>query len=250
MRPPKTHLLMIYSLVLAFVAACSPTFDATTRTPTAIPIQGEVMIDVPGSGTIVYAEVLTIAGTSHNLPPEGFRLHVTTALDEVIAETTIQPQANANNGEWQVELIHDYDGDPIEITITALPVHDAIRGDYAVASAVLSALRHRPEGIFGAILQPFPESVAGGDVIPVVGTASGVPGRTIIVTLQDGDEIISQRGATLPGNNALDEVQWTVDLLTNGYQGTATIHAYYIDADSGQQVELSQIPIQIETVAG
>ena len=100
--------------LLIICAACAPAAAPSNVTvfPTQPPLPGSVTINHPPDGSIIYAEALYLEGSASDLPAAGFRLEVTSALDELLADVMIQPEAN----DWSIELVHEYAGDPIEVT--------------------------------------------------------------------------------------------------------------------------------------
>lgn len=238
--------ITILSLIIACCAACAPAANpAVTVFPTQPPLQGSVTITHPQNGNIIYAEALYVAGTAANIPNEGFRLRVTSALDEEIADVTVQPEGE----DWSLEIVHQYTGDPTEMTIVALPLTGTVDNAYAITSAAIAPLTTRPEGTFGTILQPNPASVVGGDVLLVVGTVSGLPGdeARLILAQPDGTPI-SEVPIIIDHPYAIDEVLWEVNIETNSYTGPALLMLAYDEAEAS--VELGRVEITLSIVAG
>jgi hypothetical protein len=242
------YAITFFTGLIIILTACQSTPQSVeTAIPTVPTLQGQVDIITPQSGSIIYSEALYLQGSAEDVPEEGFRLRVVTALDEVLTETVVRPE----DGQWLVELVHEYRGDPTEVSIYALPVNEAIPLDYDVEAIMLVALALRPEGVFGSIQAPQEGSTPGGDTIPVSGTASGVFENmfTVVMEQPDGTEI-SSVGVTMSNPYFIDEMVWETDLPTNDYTGPAVIRAYTVDAADGSEIELGRVNIMVSQVAG
>lgn len=237
--------LMVLSLVAALCVACTP--SANVAAPPSTPaLSGSVDILFPQDGTIIYSELIYLSGTAQGLPSEGFRLRLLDTAENAIAEATVQPQ----DGQWSVELPHNYTGDPTEVIILALPVDTTLSGDYDVASILLSTLANRPEGVYGSILAPLEGEAIGGDFVEVSGMASGVFENTIIIALENDSGVISQQIVTLNNPYFIDEVPWTASLPTQGALGPATVRMFVQDANSGEALTLAEVAIILGGAAG
>ncbi len=241
----------LFALLALWIAACTPGTSepepgGVTVMPTSEPLPGSVSIDAPENGAIIYAETMYVSGTGENLPDAGFLLEVVLASGEQLTETTIQPE----DTEWQVELIHGYDGDPMEAQIFARPVGDT-QGEYDVETIAVSSQENRPDGTFGAILSPGAGVTLGGDEIEVSGTASGLFENTLIVVLEDADgSVLDEAILTVYNPNIIDEMVWSTSLERDGYTGEATIRAYYQDARDGNEVTLDEVTFTLQVAAG
>lgn len=232
---------------LLWASACAPALPENA-TPSAPPLAaGTVDIDTPQTGSIFYAEVLYLAGSAANLPPEGFRLRLVTADDTRLAETMVQPD---DDGRWSLELRHGYSGDPIEVSILALPVAAQSPQEYALESVVISALANRPAGTFGRLLSPTAETRVGGDQIQVVGTASGVVDGTLSVQLQTPEgTLLTEETVHLQHPYPVDEILWQTDLPIGSYRGAARLVLLAQDA-AGERRVLDEIALTIGAAAG
>lgn len=237
--------------IMALLAACTPPNQAPQ--PTALPdvedIQGTVDITFPQSGAIIYAETLYLTGTADNLPDEGFRLQVITDNDETLMETVVTPPDERDN--WTTEVAHEYDGDPIQAQVLALPADSDITIEYDRETIVISSQDNRPEGVFGSVTLPTDDATVGGDVIPVSGTASGLFENTLIVTLtaSDGTQL-DEEILTITNPYFIDEVNWSTELNTDDYTGPATVRAYYISAQDGEEITLDEVDVMLSMAAG
>lgn len=240
--------LIMLCCIISFVVACTPsdTAPATTPIPTAVPLQGQVSITSPTNGSVLYSEVIYLNGTASDLADGPFQLVVVGVEDDVIAETTIQPE----DGTWTTELIHGYTGDPAEVTILARSADTTIAGDYDIVSVILSSLENRPEGTFGRITSPQEGGVIGGDSALIFGTASGIPDNILTLTLESSEgDLISEREITLPSPYPIDDVAWTAELDTNGFTGAATLTVAYVSEDGTNEM-LDSIRLNISSIAG
>lgn len=236
---------LVIAVSIVFLAACGmPNIPAETPTPTVPPLIGDVTIDQPESGSIIYAETMLLSGTASDVPAEGFLLRLT-INEETIVESTIQPE----DGVWSVQWVHQYTGEPTEATLTALSPNPLVQAEYITSLIVLSSVAHRPEGVFGRLLFPNDEEVLGGDQLEVRGTASGIPDNTLTVVLENSEGIISQQTAIIDNPFFIDEMIWSADLTVTGETGPATIRVYYTD-ESGEEVLLDEVDIMLSMVAG
>lgn len=239
-------LMLVLLLLCGLLAACaSDAAPQATRQPTMPVLIGQVTIDAPLTGSSIYAETLSIRGSANDLPPEGFMLRVVTASDDVLAATRIQP----DGANWGLDLVHGYTGDPTEVSIIAEPANPLVGGDYALNSVLLLPLTLRPEGVFGAIAMPAPDTVVGGDQIQVQGTLSGVPEMAFNLGLytRAGDRLSEQR-VQLPAHAPIDEAVWQTSLDTAGYTGPAIIRMRLPDAAADDV--LNDVFIMISIAAG
>lgn len=231
----------IFALIFG-LTACAGGQQSTTPNP-EMPA-GTVDITFPTDGSIIYAETLTIQGTATELPENNFRLQVITAMDETLADIIVQPE----NTDWQIELVHQYEGDPTEISIIALPAENASNADYDFVSTVLSPLTMRPNGMYGTILSPGPESQIGGDILTVTGTVSGVPTNTIQLALEIDGNIAQTENVEITNPAIIDEVIWSTQISIQGYNGQAALILYA--ADGNTEISLDQVDFTLIASAG
>jgi hypothetical protein len=237
----RISLIVVLTLMLA---ACKP---AAPPTPTVPPIVGDVQITTPVTGSIIYAPTIYLSGTASGIPAGGFRLLITSAEDETIADTTVTTSGDT----WAVEFPNPVTDTPVEITILALPTDATVPGDYDVVSVMLAAESLRPEGVFGTINAPFDGDSPGGDIIPVFGTASGLFEGTMNLALEQPDgTVISELVLTVPNPGMMDEVPWAAEVTTNGYRGEAVIRAYYHSARDGEKITLDTVTVTVQDAAG
>ena len=235
-------LILIFGIQL-FIA-CAPSAPVQTAIPTVPPLEGNVSIEMPLDGAIIYSEVFVLHGTAQDI--DSFQLSITDTADEIIASATVEVE----NEQWAVDIPHTYNGEPTEAIISALPIDDDVAGDYDLVSIILSSIDNRPDGVFGSIISPIDESAVGGDFIPITGNASGLFEGTFILSLENEGEIISQLVITHNNPNLIDDMPWSADLQTNDYTGEATIHMYYQDARDGEEVTLDSVVVTISQIAG
>lgn len=233
--------------ILLLLIGCTPQAPVATPTTGPAPLVGMVDIQVPVSGAVIYSELLYIAGTAEGTPAEGFRIQVFDLDEALLAEAVVQPE----NGSWTVEIPHQYQGEPIEVSIVATGIHAAAGQDYDVEAIVLSALANRPDGAFGSISSPSGGSDVGGDQIVVFGTGSGLFENTLIVQLRQADgTVIDEQIVTLNNPYFVDEVVWSTEIMTNGYTGSAELVALYYSAEDGSEVVLQRVAITVSRAAG
>lgn len=241
---------------MVLLAACAPNAGnaptgegiLVTLAATTAPLQGDVDIVYPISGSIIYSEALWLQGTAENVPADGFMLQVIAPDDTVLAQSIVVPQ----DGQWQVELPHNYNGDPTEATIIAKSIDTSIAGDYDIVSILISAASNRPEGVFGSIIVPSEGETVGGDTIYVSGRGSGFFENTIVVVLETADdaEQISNVIVTMHNPYFMDDMIWEAELPRNDFVGNAVIRGYYTNAESGEEVEVFRVNVVVSSVAG
>jgi hypothetical protein len=234
------------ALILLLLAACT---SADSNAPTSVPgLTGSVDLVYPLDGTTVYAEALSLRGTAQGLPNNTFTLEIVGVDDEIIARSSVV----VTDGQWSVELPHSYTGEPIEVSIYAIPSDVDLTSElrYDTGTIILAGLSYRPEGIFGSITTPTVGNTVSGETISVSGTASGLFEGNMLLGMYsaDGTEI-SRIVMTLEGQ-PYDVVPWTADLSTNGYVGLAEIRAFYQQASDGKPVILSSVQVTVSATAG
>jgi hypothetical protein len=241
------HIALFLTLII--LAACAPAQSGgVTIIPTQVSLQGNVNITYPISGSIIYAEALFLQGTASNIPAEGFRIQIIAPDDTILAETIVQ----ADDDTWQLELVHEYSGEPIEAIIIARSLDNAVPEDYDIESIIISSSEYRPEGVFGAIIAPAPNSTVGGDQIPIIGRGSGFFEGTFILALEEADDgtEISQVVVTMFNPYFIDDMIWEVDLPTNGFTGHAVLRMFYQSAATGEEIDIERVELVISSVAG
>ncbi len=227
------------ALFFILLAGCS-----VVPAPTATPNPGSVTIQTPQTGAMIYSPTLYLSGAA-NLPSNQFRLTVINALDETLLDTLITVQ----DGRWSYDMPNAPTGDPIEVTISALPATGGL--DLDTVSVVLASEAQRPAGVYGAILAPFEGDTVGGEIIPVSGTASGLFEGALNVDLTKPDgTIISGIVLTVENPGMIDEVPWQTEISTSNYRGPAVLHAYYHSAKDGTPVTLAKVAITVAEAAG
>ena len=135
------RLFYVLLLVLSFTACiASSEQDNATGTSSPEPLIGTVDITFPMSGAIIYSETLYLSGTANNIPSEGFRIELIAPDESVIAATLVQTDSDT----WVTEIVHEYSGDPTEVTIVAKGLDENSPLDYDIESILLSSLAQRP----------------------------------------------------------------------------------------------------------
>jgi len=237
---------LLFLLSILLLSACGGTTDGASTQPTATPmLTGSIDILYPQTGTIVYAESLYLSGTVADVEQLTFTLQVIGADEQIIAQTNVDTPA----GDWQIELIHGYTGEPTEATIRAIPLTGD--GIYDSASIIISANSYRPEGVFGSIITPGDGDIVGGDMLLVEGSVSGVfEGTFQLALINAAGTMIDEQTITAFNPYFIDEVPYQAELATNAYTGPATIRAYALSADDGSEIPLGSVSITIESSAG
>ncbi len=239
------RLSILIAVTLLLITACSIGEPASTPIPTVPPLTGNVDIEYPQDGTVIYSELMHLSGTAQNLSQ--FTLKLVNVDDTVIAQAEIQV---GDDGNWQLELVHGYNGEPTEVTILALPSPEDER-DYDIAIVMMAASSHRPDGTFGSIFTPFEGDTVSGDTIEVMGTASGLFEGDFILELVGSDgQVIESQIILVYGFSRLDELPWAANLATNSYTGPAQIRAYTISPRDGAENLLNSVSIIISATAG
>lgn len=230
-------------LVVALLAACSPSTAAPTATPAP---SGSVTINHPGEATTIYAELFYAQGVASEVST--FTLDIVDADDVVIQSV---PVVVGEGGAWTVEIPHGYTGEPAEVTVIARPSDAESTHVFASTTVILAGIAYRPDGSFAAITSPPTGQQVGGEAIPVSGTASGLFENTLLVGLYDADgEQISMVIVTLTNPYFVDNAAWSAALPTNGYLGSAQIRAFYNEPRDGKETVLAQIDVEIGEPAG
>ena len=113
-----------------------------------------------------------------------------------------------------------------------------------------TSLDYREAGISGLILFPTEGLSVGGDSIQIEGTASGIPDNRLSISLRHDEGLIDKQVIILDNPYRIDARTWSADLLTNNYQGVATIDIAYIDPQTNSEQILDTISIVIGSAAG
>lgn len=230
--------------ILLLLSACGANTPATTPVPTQPALEGAVQITSPQLGSIIYAEALAITGTIEDV--EGFQLEIET-LD---GETLFDGEVAAVDGMWGREIIHGYEGEPIEAIIRAKSTDNRISNPYVEVPILLSSLTYREEGILGQILSPTGSQSVGGDFIEIMGTSSGILDNRLTIMLRHDEGLLDKQVIVLDNPYLIDERVWTASLLTNGYVGNAIVEIAYTDSETESEQTLDTISIIIGSVAG
>ncbi len=233
-------------VLIVMLAACTL---SESNVPTATPgLMGSVDIVYPPDGTTVYAEALSLRGTAQGLAGNTFTVEVVGVDDEIIARSSV----TVTDGQWAVELPHGYGGEPMEVSIYALPSDVDLTSDlrYDVGTVVLAGLSYRPEGTFGSITSPAVGDSVGGEYILVTGTASGLFEGTLLLGLYDPDGIEISRTVLTIEDQYYNLVPWSAELPTNSYTGVAEIRAFYEQASDGKPVIIASIQVTVTQEAG
>jgi hypothetical protein len=239
--------LLTLVLILSMTTACSL---SESSAPTSAPgLIGSVTINYPQDGTTVYAEMIYIQGTAEGLPNNTFTMEVVSVDDTIIARVT----TTVTDGNWIVELPHQYTGEPVEVTIYAIPTDGDVATDasYDTAMIILAGNSYRPEGVFGSITSPVAGGAVGGESIQITGTASGLFENALTLGLYgaDGAEI-SRTFITVMNPYFVDAALWSAELPTNGYVGAGELRASYTQASDGKEVVIATVPVTVAQEAG
>lgn len=240
--------ILVILMLLVFVA-CTPsdTENNATLEATQATLQGTVDIMSPLSGAIIYAETIFLSGTATDVPDEGFQIQLIAPDDSVVAEATVQP----TDGQWAVDIVHNYTGDPTEVNIVAKSVDSTNTLTYDIESIVLSTLENRPEGTFGEITSPTDGTSIGGDSLLVSGRGSGFFENNFVLILEAPDgEVIEEIPVTLNNPNFVDDMLWEAEIPRGDFVGNAVIRMVYQDMESGDMITIDSVDVIVSTVAG
>lgn len=215
MRQHLRLMLLIWPLVLT---ACAG--------PASSPLDGRVTLTGPPDGAVIYASALRVSGTLADVDEKVLLVRLSDPDATVISEASV----NAEAGDWAIELVHDYSGEPVEVLVEVLPADAPDAGVMAAASILMAGLEHRPDGAFGDVIFPNQGTAVGGDQIVVTGRASGLPDQTFTVELVASDgTVLDSQTVTLAGPFALDDLPWQVDLSLTDYTGNAVVTVRFSD---------------------
>ncbi|MGQ9887825.1 MAG: hypothetical protein ACUVSX_04975 [Aggregatilineales bacterium] len=202
----------------------------------------------PPAGANIYAEVMYLAGTAPALSDERFVLRLVGPDGDVISSHIVDAQ---QDGEWQIELLHSYSGEPIEVVVEALPVGAAGQQLYDAVTVMLAGIQHRPASLTGSIDYPAPAEPLGGEAIIVSGAFSGVPGNSFWLALVAADgRLLDERQVELHNPYHIDLMPWSAELATSGYVGPAEVRAFVRAADGTVERALDSVAVVIAQEAG
>lgn len=233
-----------YLITIFLLVSCGPNAPAETPVPTEPSLEGQVQVTSPQLGSIIYAEMLAVAGVVEEI--ETFQLEIET-LDGVML---FDGEVRSANGQWSEEIVHGYHGEPIEAVIRAKPLDHRVTQAYHEVPILIASLAYRDEGTFGSVLFPSDQQSVGGDAIEVMGTASGIPENRLSIMLRHDEGLIDKQVITLNNPYQVDERMWLANLLTNGYQGEAFIDIAYTNNETETEQILDTISIIIGSAAG
>jgi len=240
---------VISALLMVLLAACGGGEDDpegfTRATATFEPGASTVDILFPQNGTVIYAEAVTVSGRLVGQPQQ-FTVQVVDLDENILVESTLDEQP----GDWLVEMIHGYSGDPSELEIRAISAGEAAE-IFDRANVLISDVSNRPAGAFGTVVLPAAGDMLGGDMIPVEGRASGATENTLTVELvrEDG-RMVDTRIVTLNNPYLIDEVPWQVELDRREADGPATLTVYTDDPSGEGRIELAVIEVELAEAAG
>jgi hypothetical protein len=224
-------------LGLLILSACQTT--SSNSAATMLPQAQTARIHSPQNGVVIYAETIPIIGTGQG---ESFTVQLVDIEDAVIAQAEATVSAG---GEWGVDLVHGYHGEPSEMLVQVLDSSGALLD---VSTIIVADVSHRPEGVYGWITWPVADAAVGGDVIFVEGMASGVDTFTVTLTLPGGT-LVDSKTVTTYNPNRIDEMPWSVELATQGLLGEAVIDAYFTPIDD-HNPSIQRVPVVITMEAG
>ena len=239
-----------FALALLLTACASPgsTAPAPAAAANGARTGGELRIVHPQAGAKLYAEVMHVSGTAQAAPSERFVLRVVGPDGEIISSHTVETR---RDGGWQVELLHGYSGEPIEVVIEAMPIDAADQQPYDAVTVMLAGIQHRPALLTGGIQRPVPGTLVGGDVIAVEGAFSGVPDNAFWLALAAADgRVLDERQVQLHNPYYVDWMPWSAELVTNGYVGPAEVRAFVRDAGGAAARTLDSVAVVIVQEAG
>jgi len=240
----QKFLSLLLILFLASACGTGESVSDSPPTPTEPPLIGGVDIMSPQLGSIIYAETLAVNGSMDSV--DAFRLTIETVDGELLFDGMI----DGINSSWQGEIVHGYQGEPIEAILTARSTDRRVSLVYDELAILIASMTYREEGIFGQILLPSEDQQVGGDAIQISGTASGIPDNRLSIMLRHDEGLIDKQIIPVDNPYRVDERVWSADLLTNGYQGQATIEVTYTDPITESEQILDTTSIIIGSSAG
>lgn len=239
-----------FALALLLTACASP--GSTAQAPAAAAdgahAGGAVRIVYPQAGASLYAEVMCVSGTAQGVPSGRFVLRVVGPDGEIISSHTVEAR---QDGGWQVELLHGYSGEPIEVIVEAVAANLADQHLYDAVTVMMAGIQHRPALLTGGVRYPEPGTRVGGDVIAVEGAFSGIQGNAFWLALAAADgRVLDERQVQLHNPYHVDLMPWSAELATNGYVGPAEVRAFVRDANGAAARELDSVAVVIVQEAG
>jgi hypothetical protein len=237
------RMLSIAILLMMALTACAG--DLTNRA------RGDVTIEAPVSGSIIYGETLTTEGSATNTPDNQFLLELRDLNDETLTRKTV----SVEDGRWSVEIIHGYTGEPSEFTLIAQPVPSTAQENntdensddsYAIQTLVISDLSYRPEGVYGTIGSLADGTSIGGDSIGIYGNLSGVALEDAQLLLIIDNDVVQQTTLTGAQASLVDDIVWESELMLGDASGDAEIRLVYGE----DATVLASVDIRISTSAG
>lgn len=237
-------LSLLLLLLLASACGTGESVSDSPPTPTEPPLIGGVDIMSPQLGSIIYAETLAANGSIEGV--DAFRLTIETVDGELLFDGMI----DGINSSWQREIVHGYQGEPIEAILTARSTDRRVSLVYDELAILIASMTYREEGIFGQILLPSEDQQVGGDAIQISGTASGIPDNRLSIMLRHDEGLIDKQIIPVDNPYRVDERVWSADLLTNGYQGQATVEVTYTNPITESEQILDTTSIIIGSSAG
>ena len=236
------------ALLLTACASSGPTASAPAEAANDVSTGGEVRIIHPQAGANLYAEVMYVSGTALAVSDERFVLRLVGPDSAVISSHIVEAQ---QDGRWQVELLHGYSGEPIEVVIEALPVGAADQQLYDAVTVMMAGIQHRPASPTGGIHYPVPEEPVGGEAIVVNGAFSALPDSVFWLALIAADgRLLDERQVKLHNPYHVDLMPWSAELATSGYAGPAEVRAFVRAADGTAWRALDSVAIVIAQEAG
>lgn len=226
--------------VLISLAACA-TGSSNGPTPTTPPFTSEVTVTRPQPGTVIYAEVLHVAGMVNGDDTQTLVIDLS-KTGESLAQMTL----DAAPGDWSLELPHDYAGQPVAVELIVRPAGTGTAGEYVRIPLTIADISHRPAGAFATIFVPQPGDTLGGDTILVEGTASGIDALSAALLDANG-AVLDEQDVTVDIPFLIDEVPWQVELAPGTYTGAARIELRF---DETIEVDPIGVDITLDLAAG
>jgi hypothetical protein len=231
--------------IITLVSACgTDNTPAEPPVPTEPPLIGGVDITSPKLGSVIYAETLFVTGTIEGV--DAFRLHISTLNGDILFDGSI----SGVDGHWSREIVHNYNGEPVEAIILAKSTDSRVSLQYDERPILIASASYREDGLMGLILFPTEQQSVGGDSIQIEGTASGIPDNRLSISLRHDEGLIDKQVIILDNPYRIDARTWSGDLLTNNYQGIATIDIAYTDPETNTEQIIDSITVTIGSAAG
>jgi hypothetical protein len=188
---------------------------------------------------VYYSDLLTFSGTASGVPGSRFLLVLADAQGQ--AASVVVPIAD---GVWQA-FVPFAAAEPAVLTVEARALQRGLHSPYAAAPVAVSPLAQRPPGRYGVIFSPVGE-VVGGEMIPVLGSVSGVGERAVTLQmLAPDDTVLHTQEVTLAVEARIDEVPFAVDLPTLETTGPVRLRLLTTTGDM-----LDEVEIMLSVIAG